>query len=115
VQGNDYYDVAITLRDSEGKAFSNFSVDSSVLFGRPAEGHLGAPAFGFGIDGERYPCGSLTDGMMSHFSGPGLFYPEIYMRRKELMYLDFERNDSAFTSGGPIDFPVLLEGVKVVP
>jgi hypothetical protein len=31
------------------------------------------------------------------------------------MYLDFERNDAAYSDQAPLDFPVLLTGVKVLP
>ena len=112
----DYFEVEITLRDSEGKAFSNLPVHASVLFGRPSQGTLGY--VGFGVSGESYPCGSLLNGLLAEFCGPsnpGLFYPEIYLQRSECMYLDFSRADSAFTNSAAIDFPVLLKGVKVLP
>ena len=119
-QGNncDYFEVEITLRDSDGKPYSNLPVHASVLFGRPSQGTLGAPAFGFGVSGESYPCGSLTNGLLAEFCGPsnpGLFYPEIYLQRSQFMYLDFERNDAAYSNQAPLDFPVFLTGVKVLP
>jgi hypothetical protein len=117
-QGNnaDYFEVEITLRDSDGKPYSNLPVHASVLFGRPSQGTLGL--FGFGVPGESYPCGSLTDGLLAEFCGPsnpGLFYPEIYIQRSQFMYLDFTRNDAAYSNQAPLDFPVLLTGVKVLP
>ena len=116
-QGNntDYYDLEITLRDSDGQSYSNLPVHTSVLFGRPSEGNLGAPAFGFARAGEYYPCGGLTNGMLSHFCGPGLFYPEIYLQRSQFMYLEFTRNDATYVNTAPLDFPVLLNGAKVMP
>jgi hypothetical protein len=88
------------------------------LFGRPSQGTLGAPAFGFGVSGESYPCGGLTNGLLAEFCGPsnpGLLYPEIYLQRSQFMYLDFERNDAAYSDQSALDFPVLLTGVKVLP
>jgi hypothetical protein len=114
----DYFEVEITLRDSDGKPYSNLPVHASVLFGRPGEGTLGQPAFGFGVAGESYPCGSLTNGLLAEFCGPsnpGLLYPEIYLQRSQFMYLDFTRNDGAYAGQSALDFPVLLTGVKVLP
>jgi len=114
----DYFEVEITLRDSDGKPYSNLPVHASVLFGRPGQGTLGAPAFGFGVGGEFYPCGNLTTGLLAEFCGPsnpGLFYPEIYLQRSQLMYLDFTRDDAAYANQSALDFPVLLTGVKVLP
>lgn len=115
---SDYFEVEITLRDSDGKPYSNLAVHSSVLFGRPSEGNSGSPAFGFGVQGEFYPCGSVIGGMLAEFCGPsnpGLFYPEIYLQRSQFMFLDFSRDDSAYANQSPLDFPVLLNGVKVLP
>jgi hypothetical protein len=119
-QGNhaDYFEVEITLRDSDGKPYSNLPVHASVLFGRPSQGTLGQPAFGFGVAGESYPCGVLTNGMLAEFCGPsnpGLLYPEIYLQRSQFMYLDFTRDDAVYSNTAPLDFPVLLTGVKVLP
>jgi hypothetical protein len=114
---SDYFEVEITLRDSDGKPYSNLPVHASVLFGRPSQGTLGAPAFGFGVSGETYPCGNLANGLLAEFCGPsnpGLLYPEIYLQRSQFMYLDFTRADGAYSTSA-IDFPVLLTGVKVLP
>jgi hypothetical protein len=114
----DYFEVEITLRDSDGKPYSNLPVHASVLFGRPGEGTIGANVWGFGVSGESYPCGNLLNGMLAEFCGPsnpGLFYPEIYLQRSQLMYLDFTRADGAYSNVAAIDFPVLLTGVKVLP
>ena len=119
-QGNDadYFEVEITLRDSDGKPYSNLPVHASVLFGRPSQGTLSTPPVGFGVNGEFYPCGTLRNGLPAEFCGPsnpGLVYPEIYLQRNQLMYLDFTRNDGAYANQSALDFPVLLTGVKVLP
>jgi hypothetical protein len=56
--------------------------------------------------------------MLAEFCGPsnpGLLYPEIYLQRSQFMYLDFTRNDGAYSGQSALDFPVLLTGVKVLP
>lgn len=102
-QPSQYYQILITLRDSDGRAYSNLPVHVDAAYG--ACGSL--PAGGSGAD---LP-GNVAVGPWH----PSLITPEIYVRRNDFLYYDLVRND-AFVGGlGNVDLQLAFNGAKVYP
>lgn len=73
-------EVFATLKDEDEKPYSNDAIHIDVLFG-----NSGAPGvFGSGAS----PIGGGPN-------LPGVFFPEIYLPKNHLMYMDVSRNDTA--------------------
>ena len=89
--GNPVYEVFVTLRDEDEKPYSNDAVHVNILFGNSA-GTL------------RAECGP---------NSPGLFYPEIYVPKNHLMYLDVTRDDVLFQGAVAADVAMNFTGQKV--
>jgi hypothetical protein len=95
------FEVFITLRDENRKAFSNQPVHFEVLCG-PSTGNYQTGASG--------SIGAIGTGN----SAPGIIYPEIYVPAQHLLYYDITRSDGSITGAASIpNFPVNLIGCKV--
>jgi hypothetical protein len=98
--GNPFAASALTevfaiLRDEDEKPYSNDAIHIDILFG-----NSGA-AQGFG---------SATIGGGPNL--PGVFFPEIYVPKNHLMYMDVSRNDTA-PGAATQDIPFTFLGQKV--
>lgn len=87
------HEIFVTLRDEDEKAYSNAPVHVDILFGNSAQA----------------PQGIIGAGPNS----PGIFYPEIYVPKNHLMYLDVTRDDSSYVNAAAVDFPLSFTGQKV--
>ena len=98
-------EVFVTLLDEDEKPYSNDAVHIDVLFGNSA------------FPATYYPCGALGTVSVTPVgtgpNSPGLFYPEIYVPKNHLMYMDVSRNDLAYAGAVPINLPVNFIGQKV--
>ena len=99
-RGPQYFQVWVTVRDWDGRAYSNLPVHVDACFGA---------------------CGSLPNNgsgaMLASLVGPyhpPLFTPEIYIPASRQLILDFQRND-AFVQGAAVDLRVAMIGAKVYP
>jgi hypothetical protein len=93
-----YYQVWVTLRDWDGRPYSNLPVHVDACFGA---------------------CGSLpNDGSGAELATvvgpyhPPLLTPEIYVPATRQLLFDFSRND-AFIQGAAVDIRVAMIGAKV--
>lgn len=93
-----YQELYITLRDEARKPYSNEPIHINDLCGQ------GLPTpFGSGANDDRA------------LWMPGLFTPEIYIRRDGALYFDLLRNDTAATGSAPLDLHFRWGGAKVFP
>jgi hypothetical protein len=100
--GNPFSNTPLTevfaiLRDEDEKPYSNDAIQIDILFGNSG----GATVF----PGTLAPIGGGPN-------LPGVFFPEIYIPKNHLMYMDVSRND---TAGGAVtqDIPFTFIGQKV--
>ena len=98
---SQYYQTWVTLRDWNGKAYSNLPVHVDACFGA---------------------CGSLpNNGSGAELASvvgpyhPPLLTPEIYVPANQQLIFDFSRNDAYVGGLGPVDIRVALIGAKVYP
>ena len=98
-------EVFARLMDEDEKPYSNDAVHIDVLFGNSA---FGPTYFPFGASGS-VPVTPVGTGPNS----PGLFYPEIYVPKNHLMYMDVSRADAAYAGAVAVDLPVQFIGQKV--
>lgn len=95
------FEVFVTLRDENGKAYSNQPVHFEVLAG-PSTGNY-----------QTGSGGSIT-AIGTGNSAPGILYPEIYVPAQHLLYYDISRSDSSIVGAASIpNFPINLIGCKV--
>lgn len=94
-------EVFVTLRDEDEKPYSNDGVHMDVLFGNSGFGAT------FAAGG-----GNITP-VATGPNSPGLFFPEIYVPKNHLMYVDIQRDDSSFTGATVINLPISFLGQKV--
>lgn len=99
--GSQYYQVWVTVRDWDGRPYSNLPVHVDACFGA---------------------CGSLpNDGsgaLLANVVGPyhpPLFTPEIYVPATRQLLFDFSRNDAYVQGTAAVDIRVALIGAKVYP
>lgn len=110
VQGNQskpVNEVFVTLRDEDEKPYSNAPVHIDVLFGNSGMDKTGLMFFPFGANSEDpVACGP---------NSPGLFFPEIYLPKNHVMYMDVSRDDSAYAGAGAdvANIPIAFIGQKV--
>ena len=95
-------EVFITLRDQDEKAYSNDAVHMDVMFGNSDMGALISPT-------SAGPVTPIACGPNS----PGLFYPEIYVPKNQLLYFDVTRNDAAYAGATTANIPFSFIGQKV--
>ena len=98
-------EVFIKLLDEDEKPYSNDAVHMDLMFGNSAMPPMFWP---YGASGH-VPVTPVGTGPNS----PGLFYPEIYVPKNHLMYMDVSRDDSAYGGAVPINLPVQFIGMKV--
>lgn len=98
---SQYYQVWLTLRDWDGRPYSNLPVHVDACFGA---------------------CGSLPNNgsgaMLATDVGPyhpPLFIPEIYVPASRQLILDFVRNDAFVAGAAAVDMRVAMIGSKVYP
>ena len=93
--GAPLLEVFATLKDEDEKPYSNDAIHIDILFGN---------------SGANQGFGSVTIGGGPNL--PGVFYPEIYLPKNHLMYMDVSRND---TVGRPAteNIPFTFIGQKV--
>ena len=46
-------------------------------------------------------------------ASPGLLYPEIYVPKNNLLYIDVLRADVAYAGAAQVDLPIAFLGMKV--
>jgi hypothetical protein len=98
-------EVFIRLLDEDEKPYSNDAVHMDVLFGNSAMPAMFYPYGAAGFTNVQ-PIGAGPN-------SPGLVYPEIYVPKNHLMYMDVSRDDSAYGGAVPINLPVQFIGMKV--
>lgn len=86
-QSGTFTNLYATLRDQNHKAYSNQPIHVDILFGP-----VGGP---------------LDDGGTNR---SGMLWPEVYIQRNGVHYIDLVRND---IGGDPVDLQIFLGGVKV--
>lgn len=91
-------EIFATLRDEDEKAYSNDAIHIDILFG-----NSGAPLI---FSGPSSPIGGGPN-------SPGIFFPEIYIPKNHLMYMDVSRDDSASQSAVTKNIPFTFIGQKV--
>jgi hypothetical protein len=92
-------EVFATLRDEDEKPYSNDAIHIDILFG-----NSGASAV--------FPNVSTPIGGGPNL--PGVFFPEIYIPKNHLMYMDVSRDDSASSRTAVTqDIPFTFIGQKV--
>jgi hypothetical protein len=98
-----YRQVWITLRDGDGRAYSNLPVHVDVCYGA-----LGSLAFGGG-------SGAAISKDVGPYHPP-LFTPEIYIPANRFLFYDLVRDDTF--AGGPagnVNMQLAFQGAKVYP
>jgi hypothetical protein len=100
--GHPVQEVAIILKDEDEKPYSNDFVHVDVLCGNSGIGAV----FPSGTGGFVAPvaCGP---------NSPGLVFPEIYIPKNQLFYIQFQRADSSYSGAAAVDYPFSLVGQKV--
>lgn len=104
-------EVFVTVRDEDEKPYSNDAVHMDVMFGNSNAGSLVAGT----TAGVLYPVGTST-GIPPVGCGPaspGLFFPEIYIPKNHLFYVDVSRADVSYAGAVVVDIPISLIGQKV--
>lgn len=105
LSANPVNEVFVTLLDEDEKPYSNDAVHIDVLFGNSA---FPATYYPYGASGavSVTPVGTGPN-------SPGLFYPEIYVPKNHLMYMDVSRADVAYAGAVAVDLPIQFIGQKV--
>jgi len=93
-------EVFFQFRDEDEKPYSNYPVHMDVLCGNSGFGNT------YGDTGRITPVGGGPN-------SSGLFFPEIYLPKNHLMYVDVTRHDAAYPGAVAVDIPVSLIGQKV--
>ena len=96
------WEVFLTLRDADLYPYSNAPVHLDVLCGNSFIGAV-------------FPCGSsaLVAPVGPGPASPGLLYPEIYVPKNNLLYIDVLRADVAYAGAAQVDLPIAFLGMKV--
>ena len=94
-------EVLFWFRDEDEKPYSNYPVHMDTICGNSG---FGATYVAGG--GNITPIGGGPN-------SPGLFYPEIYIPKNHLMYVDVYRRDSSYAGAVAVNLPVSLIGQKV--
>lgn len=98
-----FYETFVTLRDFDLKPYSNHPVHTDILFGNA-------------VMSQAYACGtSFLAPVGTGGTHPGLIYPEIYLPKNQILYLDVVRQDASFAGAAAADFLIQLMGAKVFP
>lgn len=95
-------EVFVTIRDEDEKPFSNDAVHIDVLFGNS---NFGPTYVVYG--------GTVVAPVGGGPNSPGLFFPEIYVPKNHLLYMDVSRDDSAYAGATTVDIPISFIGQKV--
>lgn len=93
---NPAFEVYIRLRDEDEKPYMNSGVHADVLFGNS----------NFGAVYVDVPVGAGP-------ACPGLIYPEIYIPKNHVFYIDVSRNDLTVLNAATVNYPISLIGQKV--
>lgn len=94
-------EVFIRLRDEDEKPYSNDAVHMDVLFGNSG---FGATYVAGGGNIAPVACGP---------NSPGLWFPEIYVPKNHLLYMDITRTDISYAGAVAVNLPISLIGQKV--
>lgn len=94
-------EVFLQFRDEDEKPYSNYPVHMDVLCGN--SGFAATYAAG---GGNISPIGCGPN-------SPGLFFPEIYVPKNHVMYVDVSRHDVSYAGAVAVNLPVSLIGQKV--